>query len=105
MRFPEPGDVVAVHEATSQFEAIAIRDLLEAAGVLTMVRSRVVPGYEVRDMWGDKAGVVADILVRPEDETAARALIADYLKSLDVDSLNAGGPDTGPPNGASGKMP
>lgn len=86
---PEPEDVVAVHEATSEFEAIAIRDLLEAAGVLTMVRSRVVSGYEVREMWGDKAGVVADILVRPGDEAEARTLISDYLVSLKTDASDA----------------
>ncbi len=81
---PAPDDVVAVHEATSEFEAIAIRDLLEGAGIHTMVRSRVMPGYEVREMWGDKAGVVADILVRPGDEAAARALIAEFLASLEA---------------------
>ncbi len=81
---PAPDDVVVVHEATREFEAIAIRDLLEGAGIRTMVRSRVMPGYEVRDMWGDKAGVVADILVRPEDEAAARALIVEYLASLET---------------------
>jgi len=79
---PEPEDVVAVHEATSEFEAIAIRDFLEAAGVPTMVRSRVLPAFETPEMWGDKAGVVADILVRPEHEARARALIAEYLESL-----------------------
>ncbi len=79
---PEPEDVVAVHEATSEFEAIAIRDFLEAAGVATMVRSRVMPAYELPEMWGDKAGVVADILVQPEHGAQARALIAEYLESL-----------------------
>jgi hypothetical protein len=92
---PEPGDVVAVHEATSEFEAIAIRDLLRAAGVLTMIRSRVMPAYEVRDMWGEKAGVVADILVRPEDEAAARTLIADYIESLKAEGIDAGSPNGG----------
>jgi hypothetical protein len=79
---PEPRDVVVVHEAISEFETITIRDLLEDAGVRVMVRSRVIPGYLVPEMWGDKAGVVAEILVRPEDQGRARALIAEYLASL-----------------------
>ncbi len=89
---PAPDDVVAVHEATSEFEAIAIRDLLVGAGIHTMVRSRVMPGYEVREMWGDKAGVVADILVRPGDEAAARALIAEFLASLDAGTRSGEAP-------------
>ena len=87
---PEPDDVVAIHEATRQFEAIAIRDLLEGAGIRTMVRSRVMPGYEVREMWGDKAGVVAEILVRPEDEGTARAMIAEFLASLETEASETG---------------
>lgn len=79
---PLPDDVVAVHAAATEFEAIAIRDLLEAAGVRAMVRSRRVPGYEVRTMMGDQAGVAADILVLPEQEAEARALIEEYLASL-----------------------
>jgi hypothetical protein len=67
----------------SEFEAMTIRDLVEAAGLPVMLRSRLIPGYEVREMWGDKAGVVAEILVPPEHEAEARALIADYLASLD----------------------
>ncbi len=82
---PAPDDVVAVHEATSEFEAIAIRDLLESTGIRTMVRSRALPAYEIPEMWGDKAGVVAEILVRPKDEAAARALIAEYLASLETE--------------------
>ena len=93
---PPPNDVVAVHEAASEFEAIAIRDLLEAAGVQTMVRSRLVPGYQVPMMLGDQAGIVADILVRPEQEAEARALITDYLASLSAPNPDADG--EGPPS-------
>ncbi|MDQ7839777.1 MAG: DUF2007 domain-containing protein [bacterium] len=84
--WPAPGDVVVVHGAATEFEAIAIRDLLEAAGVHTMIRSRVVPGYGVPTMAGDQAGIVAEILVPPEHEGEARALIADYLAALEQDA-------------------
>ncbi len=83
---PEPRDVVAVHEATTEFEAMTIRDLLERASIRTMVRSRHVPGYDVATMVGDQAGIWADILVLPEQETEARRLIADYLVSLQAGS-------------------
>ncbi|MDR7545265.1 MAG: DUF2007 domain-containing protein [Armatimonadota bacterium] len=79
---PAPRDVAVVHRATSDFEAISIRDLLEASGLRVMVRSRRVPGYEVPTLAGDQAGIVAEILVAPEDEDRARALIADYLTAL-----------------------
>jgi hypothetical protein len=79
---PAPKDVAVVHRATNDFEAISIRDLLEASGLRVMVRSRRVPGYEVPILTGDQAGIVAEILVASEDEARARALIADYLASL-----------------------
>ncbi|MDI6771983.1 MAG: hypothetical protein QME77_05280 [bacterium] len=84
--WPAPGDVVVVHGAASEFEAIAIRDLLEAAGVHAMIRSRVVPGYGVPTMAGDQAGIVAEIIVRPEEKNEACALIAGYLASLEEDA-------------------
>ena len=87
--WPPPGDVVVVHGAASEFEAIAIRDLLETAGVRAMIRSRVVPGYGVSTMAGDQAGVVAEIIVPPEQRDEACALIADYLAAL------TGGADAG----------
>lgn len=79
---PEPRDVVRVFDATNEFEAITIRDLLGAAGIRAMIRSRHVPGYDVPTMTGDQAGIWADILVRPEHEAEARQVIADYLASL-----------------------
>lgn len=87
---PLPDDVVAVHAAATEFEAIAIRDLLEAAGVRAMVRSRRVPGYEIRTMLGDQAGITADILVRPGQEAEARALIQEYLASLGTERWEEG---------------
>lgn len=92
--WPAPGDVVVVHGAASEFEAIAIRDLLEAAGVRAMIRSRLVPGYGVPTMAGDQAGVVAEILVPPDREDDARALVADYLAAL-AGGIEAGGSDAG----------
>lgn len=89
---PEPGDVVAVHEATTEFEAMTIRDLLERAGIRTMVRSRHVPGYDVATMVGDQAGIWADILVLPEQEAEARRLIAEYLASLAAPILESESP-------------
>lgn len=80
---PQPEDVAVVHRATSEFEAISIRDILEAAGVPVMVRSRVVPGYGVPTLHGGQAGIVADILVPPERAEEARDLIAGYLASLE----------------------
>lgn len=79
---PEPRDVTKVYEATTEFEAMTIRDLLESAGVRAMIRSRQVPGYAVATMLGDQAGIWADILVLPEQESEARRVIADYLASL-----------------------
>jgi hypothetical protein len=81
-RLPPPHDVVAVYEATSEFEAIAIRDVLEAAGIPVMVRSRLVPGYEVPIIVGGEAGVYADIMVLPRDEEQASGVIAEYLETL-----------------------
>ncbi len=86
---PEPRDIVAVHQATTEFEAMTIRDLLENAGVRAMVRSRLVPGYAVPTMVGDQAGIWADILVLPERETEARRLIAEYLASLAASTLES----------------
>ena len=92
---PPPEDLVVVFEATSEFEAIAIRDALEAAGVRVMVRSRRVPGYEVPTMLGGQAGIVADILVRPDQESEARVIIAEYLASLAAGSQATGSDTTG----------
>ncbi len=89
--WPAPRDVVVVHGATSEFEAIAIRDLLASAGLHAMLRSRLVPGYGVATIAGDQAGIVAEILVPPGESDEARALIADYLAAL------AGGTEDDPP--------
>jgi hypothetical protein len=75
---PEPRDVVSVHKASDQLEATMIRDLLEQAGIDAMVRSRLVPGYEIPV----PPGVWGEVLVRPEDEDAATRLIAEYLDAL-----------------------
>jgi len=82
---PKPTDVVVVHEALSEFEAMTIRDLLASAGIDAMIRTRFVPGYP-GIVVTDKSGVWGDILVLPEDEQAARGLIAEYLASLPAPS-------------------
>ena len=81
---PEPRDVVAVHEATNEFEAMTICNLLESNGLRAMARSRVVPGYGVPMMAGDQAGIWADILVLREQEAEARRIIAEYLAALEA---------------------
>lgn len=77
-----PGDVAVAHQATTEFEAISVRDMLEAAGVHAFIRSRLVPGYNVPTLEGGQGGIVADILVPPDQEAQARSLVADYLAGL-----------------------
>lgn len=79
---PRPQDVVTVHEATSEFEAIAIRDALEAAGIPVLTRSRLMPGYEVPIIMGGVAGVYADIMVLSQQNEEAQRIIAEYLEAL-----------------------
>jgi hypothetical protein len=81
---PHPRDIVVVHEATSEFEAIAIRDILEGAGIRAMIRSRLLPAYEILlpGMLEPGAGVYADILVLTQHEEEARRVIAEYLNAL-----------------------
>jgi len=80
---PRPRDIVAVREATSEFEAIAIRDLLTAEGMPVMIRSRVIQSaYEVLGILGPEAGVYADIMVLSQHEEEARRVIAEYLDAL-----------------------
>jgi hypothetical protein len=75
---PPPRDLVSIRQASTQFEARTLCDLLEAAGIPVMVRSRLVPGYELPV----PPGVWGDVLVKPEDAPAARVVIEDYLRSL-----------------------
>ena len=78
-----PKDVAVVHQATTEFEAISVCNMLEVAGVHAFIRSRLVPGYNVPTLEGGQGGIVADILVPPEQEAQARALVADYLTGLE----------------------
>jgi hypothetical protein len=77
---PRPRDVISVHQASTEVEAQALREALSAAGIPVMVRSRVMPGYEI----AMPPGVWGDVLVRPEDEAEARRVIGEYLASLDA---------------------
>lgn len=88
---PQPTDVIRVHLAGTEFEARTIVRVLEAAGVPSMIRSRVVPGYQVPA----PAGTWGEILVRPGDADGARAIIAEFLASAPatpVDEPDAGAP-------------
>jgi hypothetical protein len=94
-------DVAVVHRASTEFEAISVREMLEAAGLRAVIRSRLVPGYNVPTLAGGQGGIVADILVPAEQEAQARALVADYLAALavggepaDADRADAGPADT-----------
>ncbi len=95
-RLPKPTDVVTIYEATSEFEAMTIRDALEVAGIRAMIRTRFIPGYPSfpGTVVADKSGVWADILVRPEDEREARSVITEYLASLPGASAESEEPDT-----------
>lgn len=77
-----PRDMAVVHQATSEFEAISVRDMLQAAGVRAFIRSRRVPGYDVPTLTGGQGGIVAEVFVAPEREAEARALVAEYLTGL-----------------------
>lgn len=75
---PPPRDLVSVHMAATEFEARVIHDLLQDAGIGAMMRSYLVPGYEIPvppGMWGD-------VLVRVEDREKAVRVIGDYLDAL-----------------------
>jgi hypothetical protein len=99
-RWAAPNDVAVVHQATTEFEAISVREMLEAAGLRAVVRSRLVPGYNVPTLAGGQGGIVADILVPPEQEAQARALVAEYLAALEEggEPPNAVPPDAVPPD-------
>jgi hypothetical protein len=75
---PPPQDVVSVHKATTELEAQIMRDMLEDAGIHAMVRSRLVPGYDIPV----PPGVWGEVLVRPEDKVEATRLIEEYLDAL-----------------------
>jgi hypothetical protein len=79
---PPPTDVVTVYEATTEFEAITIHRVLQDAGVPAMIRSRLLPGYELLIELRSVAGIYADILVRSEQADEARRVIADFLDAL-----------------------
>jgi hypothetical protein len=74
--------------------------MLEAAGLRAVVRSRLVPGYNVPTLEGGQGGIVADILVPPEQEAQARALVAEYLAALEEgrEPPDAVPPDAAPPD-------
>ena len=74
---PAPADVMRVHQAATEVEALAVEQALRAAGLRVWVRSRQVPGYG--DIIASASGVWGDVLVAPEDADQARDVITTYL--------------------------
>ncbi len=77
---PAPADVVRVHQAATEVEALAVEQALRAAGLRVWVRSRQVPGYAA--VIASASGVWGDVLVAAEDADRAREVLAGYLASL-----------------------
>ena len=67
-----------VYTATTEVEAVMLRSVLEEAGILVMLRSNVIPGYErpVGGAWG------GELLVPDERATEAKEMIAAYLAQI-----------------------
>lgn len=81
---PEPADVVGVHQASTEVEALALEQALRAAGLRVWLRSRQVPG--LGDVIARASGVWGDVLVAHDDADRARAVVSAYLTSLQEDS-------------------
>ncbi len=77
---PGPADVVRIHQAATEVEALAVEQALRAAGLRVFVRSRQVPGFA--DVITSASGVWGDVLVAPEDADQARDVIATYLAAV-----------------------
>jgi len=77
---PAPADVVCVHRATTEVEAIAVEQVLRASGLRVWVRSRQVPGYAT--VIASASGVWGDVMVAAEDADRAREVLAGYLAAL-----------------------
>jgi len=73
-------DVVRVHEAASEAEALLIQQILTEAGIPAIIRSRQIPGYA--EVIRRASGVWGDILVPAEQEADARRYIDEYLAAL-----------------------
>lgn len=83
----EPADVVRIHQAATQVEALALEQALRSAGVRAWLRSRQVPGYG--EIIARASGIWGDVLVASEDEAQARSIVDGYLSSLKEDGAPA----------------
>ncbi|HEV8338812.1 MAG TPA: dihydrodipicolinate synthase family protein [bacterium] len=83
----EPADVVRVHQAATEVEALAVEQALRSTGVRAWLRSRQLPGYGevVARAWG----IWGDVLVAPEDEVEARGIVDAYLASVREDGMTS----------------
>ncbi len=83
----EPTDVVRVHQASTEVEALAVEQALRSAGVRAWLRSRQVPGYG--EVIARATGIWGDVLVALEDETQARGVVDAYLSAVKEDGMKA----------------
>ncbi len=83
----EPADVVRVHQAATEVEALAVEQALRSAGVRAWLRSRQLPGYG--DVVARAWGIWGDVMVAPEDETEARGIVVAYLASVREDGMKS----------------
>ena len=77
---PEPADVVRVHQAATEVEALALEQALRAAGLRAWIRSRQVPGFA--DVITSASGVWGDVLVAPDEAEQARGVVTGYLAAI-----------------------
>ncbi|MGH2453964.1 MAG: dihydrodipicolinate synthase family protein [bacterium] len=83
----EPADIVRVHQAATEVEALAMEQALRSAGVRAWLRSRQVPGYA--EVIARATGIWGDVMVVPEDEGQARGIVEAYLAAVKEDGMKA----------------
>ena len=77
----ETENLVTVHKAYSEIEAISVRAMLESAGIEAAVRSRQIPMYDgiakvYNPIWGY-------VQVLQSDLSRARRLVDEYLAEVE----------------------
>ena len=77
----EAENLVTVHKAYSEIEAISVRAMLESAGIEAAVRSRQIPMYDgiakvYNPIWGY-------VQVLQSDLPRARRLVDEYLAEVE----------------------
>lgn len=72
---------VKIYNASDEFTAVSLRDMLQQAGIPAMIQSNEVPGFGQMFTAGVRVGF-GDILVNEEDEEKARELIGGFLGKL-----------------------